>query len=60
MAGLELSGIRKAFGGTNILDGVSLDIGASEFIAFLGPSPPANAFALPSLRHDGTTPRAVD
>ena len=38
MAGLELSGIRKAFGGTSILDGVSLDIGASEFIAFLGPS----------------------
>lgn len=38
MAGLELSGIRKAFGETNILDGVSLDIGASEFIAFLGPS----------------------
>ena len=38
MAGLELSGIRKAFGATNILDGVSLDIGACEFIAFLGPS----------------------
>ena len=38
MAGLELSGIRKTFGGTNILDGVSLDIGTSEFIAFLGPS----------------------
>jgi len=38
LAGLELSGIRKAFGGTSILDGVSLDIGASEFIAFLGPS----------------------
>ena len=38
MAGLELSGIRKAFGETVILDGVSLDIGANEFIAFLGPS----------------------
>ena len=38
MAGLELSGIRKAFGATKILDGVSLDIGACEFIAFLGPS----------------------
>ena len=38
MAGLQLSGIRKAFGATIILDGVSLDIGASEFIAFLGPS----------------------
>jgi len=38
LAGLELSGIRKAFGATNILDGVSLNLGASEFIAFLGPS----------------------
>ena len=38
MAGLELSDIRKAFAGTSILDGVSLDIGATEFIAFLGPS----------------------
>nr|MBA3729543.1 ABC transporter ATP-binding protein [Sphingomonas sp.] len=38
MAGLELSGIRKAFGATNILEGVSLNLGASEFIAFLGPS----------------------
>ena len=38
MAGLELNGIRKAFGATPILDDVSLDIGATEFIAFLGPS----------------------
>lgn len=38
MAGLALRDIRKAFGATNILDGVTLDVGASEFIAFLGPS----------------------
>ncbi len=38
MAGLELNGIRKAFGATAILDDVSLAIGATEFIAFLGPS----------------------
>ena len=38
LSGLELRDIRKAFGETNILDGVSLDIGATEFIAFLGPS----------------------
>ncbi len=38
MAGLYLSDIRKSFGGNNILDGITLDIGPSEFIAFLGPS----------------------
>jgi len=38
LAGLELTGIRKAYGATNILDGVSLNIGECEFIAFLGPS----------------------
>ena len=38
LAGLELRDIHKAFGETNILDGISLDIGATEFIAFLGPS----------------------
>ena len=38
MAGLEINGIRKAYGATSILDGVSLDIGSCEFIAFLGPS----------------------
>ena len=38
MAGLELTGIRKAYGATKILDDVSLDIGECELIAFLGPS----------------------
>ena len=38
MAGLELTGIRKAYGATTILDDVSLNIGECEFIAFLGPS----------------------
>ena len=38
LAGLELTGIRKAYGATNILNGVSLNIGECEFIAFLGPS----------------------
>jgi multiple sugar transport system ATP-binding protein len=30
--------VHKSFGSTSILDGVTLDIGATEFIAFLGPS----------------------
>lgn len=38
MASLELRGVRKAFGGTAVLDDVSLAIDAREFIAFLGPS----------------------
>ena len=38
LTGLALKDVYKSFGGTNILDGVSLDIGATEFIAFLGPS----------------------
>jgi multiple sugar transport system ATP-binding protein len=35
---LELIDIRKAFGATPVLDGVSLTMDAKEFIAFLGPS----------------------
>jgi multiple sugar transport system ATP-binding protein len=35
---LELIDIRKAFGATSVLDGVSLTMEAKEFIAFLGPS----------------------
>jgi multiple sugar transport system ATP-binding protein len=35
---LELTDIRKAFGATPVLDGVSLTMEAKEFIAFLGPS----------------------
>ena len=38
MASLELIDIRKAFGATSVLDGVSLTMEAKEFIAFLGPS----------------------
>ncbi|CAA9538056.1 MAG: Maltose/maltodextrin transport ATP-binding protein MalK [uncultured Sphingosinicella sp.] len=38
MASLELSDIRKSYGATAVLDGVSLTMEAREFIAFLGPS----------------------
>jgi ABC-type nitrate/sulfonate/bicarbonate transport system ATPase subunit len=35
---LELEGIRKAFGPTPVLDGVSLHVRAGEFVSILGPS----------------------
>jgi multiple sugar transport system ATP-binding protein len=38
MSALSLRGITKAFAGNQILDGVSLDIAAGEFIALVGPS----------------------
>ncbi|HEX8528039.1 ABC transporter ATP-binding protein, partial [Allosphingosinicella sp.] len=38
MPSLELSGVRKAFGSTPVLDDISLSLEAREFIAFLGPS----------------------
>jgi multiple sugar transport system ATP-binding protein len=38
LVSLELSDIRKAFGATPVLDGVSLTMEPREFIAFLGPS----------------------
>ncbi|MDV4154658.1 MULTISPECIES: ABC transporter ATP-binding protein [Rhizobium] len=38
MSALSLRGITKAFGGNQILDGVSLDVAADEFIALVGPS----------------------
>jgi multiple sugar transport system ATP-binding protein len=38
VASLELNGIRKSFGGTPILDDVTLSLEQREFIAFLGPS----------------------
>jgi multiple sugar transport system ATP-binding protein len=38
LASLELSNIRKAFGATPVLDGVSLTMEPREFVAFLGPS----------------------
>jgi multiple sugar transport system ATP-binding protein len=36
--GLALKGISKRFGSTLVLDNVSLDIGANEFLVVLGPS----------------------
>ena len=38
MASLELINVRKAYGETLVLDGVSLSMEAREFLAFLGPS----------------------
>ncbi len=38
MPGLILRSIRKAFKGTQVLDGVDLEVAPREFIAFLGPS----------------------
>jgi multiple sugar transport system ATP-binding protein len=38
LASLELHDIRKAYGDTLVLDGVSLGMEAREFVAFLGPS----------------------
>lgn len=38
MASLELIGVRKAFGGTPVLDDITLNLERREFIAFLGPS----------------------
>ena len=38
MPSLELTDIRKAYGATPVLDGVSLTMEQREFVAFLGPS----------------------
>src|SRR5688572_13233383 len=38
LASLELDNIRKAYGATPVLDGVSLAMELREFVAFLGPS----------------------
>jgi multiple sugar transport system ATP-binding protein len=38
LSGLELSDVRKSYGDTPVLDGVSLAVEPREFIAFLGPS----------------------
>lgn len=38
MAGLALKGISKRFGATLVLDNISLEVGAEEFLVVLGPS----------------------
>jgi ABC-type sugar transport system ATPase subunit len=38
LASLVLRDVRKSYGDTPVLDGVSLEMEAREFIAFLGPS----------------------
>jgi multiple sugar transport system ATP-binding protein len=38
MARLKLSGIRKNFGGVDVIKGVDLDIEDGEFVVFVGPS----------------------
>ena len=38
MASLELIDVRKSYGATTVLDGVSLSMDSKEFVAFLGPS----------------------
>ncbi|MDB5691831.1 MAG: transporter ATP-binding protein [Alphaproteobacteria bacterium] len=38
MTSLELSNVRKSYGQTAVLDGVSLNMEPKEFVAFLGPS----------------------
>lgn len=38
MTNLSLIDVRKAYGSTPVLDGVSLEMHAKEFVAFLGPS----------------------
>ena len=38
MTNLSLIDVRKAYGSTPVLDGVSLEMQAKEFVAFLGPS----------------------
>jgi multiple sugar transport system ATP-binding protein len=38
MAGLKLSGVRKAYGATTVLHGIDLDVADGEFVVFVGPS----------------------
>ena len=38
MAAVELAGVAKAFGGTEVLGGIDLEIADGEFVVFVGPS----------------------
>jgi lactose/L-arabinose transport system ATP-binding protein len=38
MSGLQLRGVRKAFGAIEVIKGVNLDIADKEFVVFVGPS----------------------
>src|SRR5579875_1359870 len=38
MASVELRSVRKSFGATEIIHGVSIDIGDGEFVVLVGPS----------------------
>ena len=38
MAGLELRGVRKSFGATDVIHGVDLEVRDGEFVVFVGPS----------------------
>jgi multiple sugar transport system ATP-binding protein len=38
VSGIEIKGVSKAFGATQVLDDISLSIASNEFVAFLGPS----------------------
>ncbi|MER5211855.1 ABC transporter ATP-binding protein [Streptomyces sp. NPDC002838] len=35
---LSVAALRKAYGGTTVVDGIDMDIAAGEFVTFLGPS----------------------
>lgn len=38
MAGVKLSGVRKAYGATTVLHGIDLNVADGEFVVFVGPS----------------------
>ncbi len=38
MAGVQLSDVRKSYGGLEVVHGVNLDIGSGEFVVLVGPS----------------------
>ena len=38
MSGVKLSGLRKSYGGVEVVKGVDLDVASREFVVFVGPS----------------------